>query len=188
MASADWCLPASTEIGGREYRLNTDFRDILEIISYLENERDKQAATLIALALFYEEFEEMPPDDWTEAAQYLEGFIGCFEPEDGRPAPRSIDWEQDYNMISADVNKVAGCEVRMLEYLHWFTFIGYFMSIGEGQLSTVVSIRHKLNQHKQLEKWELDFYRRNKKKVDIKKRYTPEEQAEIDRLNKRLGG
>ena len=47
-------------------------------------------------------------------------------------------------MIIADINKVAGTEVRSLSFLHWWTFLSFFHAIGEGQLSTLISIREKL--------------------------------------------
>ena len=90
-------------------------------------------------------------------------------------------------MIVADVNKVAGTEIRALPFLHWWTFVSYFNAIGEGQLSTLVSIREKLRKGKKLEKREQEYYRKNKDKVDLKKRYSAEELAEQERLKKLLG-
>ena len=57
-------------------------------------------------------------------------FINAGHPKAGSRR-KLIDWEQDYPMIIAEVNKVAGCEVRS-PYLHWFTFIGYFNAIETG--------------------------------------------------------
>ena len=90
-------------------------------------------------------------------------------------------------MIVADVNKVAGTEIRVLPFLHWWTFVSYFNAIGEGQLSTLVSIREKLRKGKKLKKWEQEYYRKKKDKVDLKKRYSAEELAEQERLKKLLG-
>ena len=187
MAGANWSLPTKAEIGGRVYRLNTDYRDVLEIIGYLQEEKSPQAAVHIALALFYEEYDDLPPRHWREALDYLTSFLACFEQDDGKPHPKLIDWEQDYTVIVADINKVAGTEVRALEYMHWFTFIAFFNSIGEGQLSTLVSIRQKVQKRKKLEKWEQEFYRQNRHKVDFRTKYTPEELAEQARWKERLG-
>ena len=98
-----------------------------------------------------------------------------------------MDWNQDAKEIVADVNKVAGQEIRAMPYLHWWTFLSYFHAIGEGQFSTIVSIRDKMRKGKQLEKWEKEFYRDNKSKVDLKKRYSAEEIAEREALEKLLG-
>ena len=40
---------------------------------------------------------------------------------------------------------------------------------------------------KKLEKWEQEFYRKNKDRVDLKQRYSAEELAEQERLKKLLG-
>ena len=87
----------------------------------------------------------------------------------------------------ADVNKVAGREIRGAEFLHWWTFLSWFHAIGEGQLSTLVSIRDKLRRGKKLEKWEQDYYRGHKDQVDLKKHYSAQELQEQERLKKLLG-
>lgn len=180
-----WKLPESVEFGGTVYELNTDFRDILEIMGYLNDpDTPEYLRWRIAIALFYEG--EIPQEHHQEAMEYLAAFIACGE-LDAKPGPKLLDWEQDAKAIVADVNKVAGTEIRVLPYLHWWTFLSYFQAIGEGQLSTLVSIRDKLRRGKKLEKWEQEYYRENKGRVDLKKRYSAEELAEQERLKKLLG-
>lgn len=180
-----WALPETAEIGGKTYPLNTDYRDVLEIMGYLNDpDRPEYLRWRIALALFYEG--DIPDEHRQEAMEYLASFIACGE-TDAHPGPKLLDWEQDAKAIIADVNKVAGTEIRALPYLHWWTFLSYFQAIGEGQLSTLVSIRDKLRRGKKLEKWEKDFYRENKSRVDFKKKYSAEELAEQERLKKLLG-
>lgn len=181
-----WELPESAEIGGRVYELNTDYRDILQIIGYLnDQDRPEYLRWRIAIALFFEG--QIPEEHRQEAMEYLAAFIACGENEDTKPGPVLLDWEQDARAIVADVNKVAGKEIRSLPYLHWWTFLSYFQAIGEGQLSTVISIRDKLRRGKKLENWEREFYRENKSRVDLKKRYSAEELAEQERIKKLLG-
>ena len=85
-------------------------------------------------------------------------------------------------LIVADVNKVAGQEIRALPFLHWWTFLGYFHAIGEGQLSAVVTIRDKLSRGKKLEEWEKDYYRENRKTVELQRRLSREEIREQERI------
>ena len=181
-----WGLPVVARIGGAEYEIQGDFRDILGIFRYL-NDPDKPEFLRwrIAVALFYEG--EIPDGLMQEAVGYLVWFIGCGEKAQ-RPGPRLLDWEQDAQVIVADVNKVAGTEVRALPFLHWWTFMAYFNAIGEGQLSTLVSIREKLRTGKKLEKWEQEYYRKNKGRVELRKRYSAEEIAQKERLEALLGG
>ena len=125
-----WSLPTSATIGGVEYQLNADYRDILEIFEYLNDpDNPEWLRWQIAIALFYEG--EIPEEHQPEAMQYLADFISCGEQEE-KPGPKLLDWEQDASLIAADINKVAGTEIRAVEYLHWWTFYGWFLGIGEG--------------------------------------------------------
>ena len=178
---SSWGLPTQAVIGGRQYAIHSDFRDILEIFSYLDDpELPEYLRWQIALALFYEG--SIPPEQQPEAVEYLLSFLNCGKAESSKPGPKLLDWEQDAPMIVADVNKVAGQEVRALPFVHWWTFLSWFHAVGEGQLSTVVSIRDKLRRGKKLEGWEKDFYRENKSAVDIRKRYSKEELEEQEKL------
>lgn len=174
-----WGLPTSLTVGGREYRINADYRDILEIISYLQDE-DAITGRYVALALFYEGFEDMPRTDHPQAMEELARFIDLGEdPEEGPSPPRTIDWEQDRTVIVSEINKVAGLEVRSLPFLHWWTFMGWFGAIGEGQLSTLVALREKLRKGKKLESWEREYYQQNRSRVDFKRRYTADEEQAL---------
>ena len=133
------------------------------------------------------DYEEFPEEHLQEAMEYLAQFITCGQ-QDGKPAPKLIDWEQDAQPIIADVNKVAGTEIRALPFLHWWTFMAWFNAIGEGQLSMLVTIRDKLRRGKKLEKHEQEYYRQNRSRVDLKRRYSADEEAEFDHLKQLLGG
>ena len=61
-----------------------------------------------------------------------------------------------------------------------------FNEIGEGLFSTVIQIRRKKNNNERLDKYEQKFYNANKKLIDLKVKYSLEEQKEIDELNKLL--
>ena len=181
-----WELPREAEIGGKTYRLNTDYRQILRIFSWLQREEYPEFLRWrIALALFYDE--QIPDQDFQEAADYFRRFVNCGQAETDKPGPRLLDWEQDAQDIVADVNKVAGQEIRGISYLHWWTFLGWFQGIGEGNLSTLVSIRDKLRRGKKLEKWEQAYYNSNRNRVNLRKKYSANELAEQERLIKLLG-
>ena len=176
-----WELPKETVIGGKTYHLHTDFRRILEIFSCLQEESYPEFLRwFMTFALFYEE--SIPDEDFGEAAEYFCWFVNCGREETQNPGPQLISWQQDAQDIVADVNKVAGQEIRALPYLHWWTFLGWFQGIGEGNLSTLVSIRDKLRRGKKLEGWEQEYYRQNKSRVKLQKNYSAEELAEQERL------
>lgn len=175
-----WQLPVSARIGGREYPIHADFRDILEIFAYLEDpDLPEYLRWQIAVALFYEG--QIPQQHYSQAMEYLVSFISCGQ-QGEKPGPKLIDWQTDAMAIVSDMNRVAGMEIRSLPFVHWWTFMAWFHGIGEGQLSAIVSIRDKLRRGKKLEDWERDFYRENKHRVDMKKRYSREELAEQARI------
>ena len=131
-------------------------------------------------------FEEIPTNV-EEALKQASWFLdGGKQYEEFNKSKKIMDWEQDESIIFSAINKVAGCETREKEYMHWWTFLGYFSEIDEGLFSTVINIRQKRNSGKKLEKYEQEFYRNNKTLIDLKQRYTAEEQKEIDRLNELL--
>lgn len=180
-------LPVKTRLGEREYDLHTDWRDILEIFTYLEDpDIPEYLRWQIAVALFYEQ--EVPPEDMQAAMQYLARFIAGGSGEKTKARKKLLDWQQDGTIIVAEVNRAAGQEIRALPYLHWWTFLGWFHTIGQGQLSMLVSIRDKLLSGKKLEPWEKEYYRDNKNQVDIPKRYSREEREQMQKLQLLLEG
>lgn len=183
-------LPVSLEVAGTEWDIRTDYRDVLVIMAaYNDPELSDGEKAEVMLNILYETFELIPREHWEEAAKKAVWFLDCGQTEsDKKPQKKLIDWEQDEPLLFPAVNKVAGKEVRALEYLHWWTFMGYFMEIeGDGLFSTVLGIRQKQSKGKRLEKWEQEFYQNNKDMCKIRTRYTQEEQEEIDYYNKLLG-
>lgn len=179
-----WTLPTSVNIGGLEYPINADFRDVLEVIGFLNDEsRPVYLRWQLAIGLFYDG--EIPEEHQKEAMEYLTNFISYGETE-SKPGPKLMDWEQDAQIIIGDVNKVAGKEIRGEKFLHWWTFLSYFYGIGEGQFSTIVSIRSKKRRGKKLEKWEEEFYKENKSKIEFRRPQTTEDAATLEYFKKWL--
>lgn len=174
-------LPDRLDVCGTMYEIRAEYRAALDICAALSDpELNGQEKAIAALTILYPQFRDMPMEHYQEAIQKCCWFLN--RGEDGGnacPRPKAIDWEQDFQMIVSDINKVAGCEVRSMPFCHWWTFLSWFDGIGEGQLSTVVSIREKLRKGKKLADWEREFYRENRAKVDFKVQHT---QAEEDVL------
>lgn len=176
-----WYLPQKAIIGGVEYPINTDFRDVLEIFSYLDDpDTPEFIRWQVALALFYQG--QIPESHRKEAMEYMALFLNGGRADRQKAAPKLLDWEKDCDLIISDVNRVAAREIRLEKYIHWWTFLSWFHAIGEGQLSCVVGIRDKLRRGKRLEGWEKDFYRENKERIDLKKPCSAEELEEKRRL------
>ena len=170
-------LPASVEVGGIAQKARTDYDAILDIIEIL-NDPDlaDQERAFLAIMYFYENWEDIPQDDYQEAIEKLFWFIngGKIQTETA-PRPKLVDWEQDWDLIVPPINKVLGREIRAGAPIHWWTFLSAYMEIGECTFSTVVSIRDKQARGKPLDKSEKEWYRRNRDIVDLEHRYTMEE-------------
>lgn len=178
-----WKLPTSLCVGGEDWNIRSDFRAVLDILKYFSDpdyEPDEQWE--ICLDILYEDYADMPAHLKQEAAKKAMDFINMGAEDDKKPKPRLMDWEQDASIIIPSVNRVLGKEIRALPYLHWWTFLGAYMEIGEGLFSQIIGIRQKKAKGKKLEKWEQEFCRENKELIDLKKKYSEEEKAERDRL------
>ncbi len=185
--ASPWRLPTSLEVGGVDYPIRTDFRDVLyllEIFGDPEYEPDEQGA--ICLRVMYPQWESIPAERQEEAlaraVEFIDMGVGGENGRDRGRKPRTVDWEQDGPIIVPAVNKVLGQEVRAMEYLHWWTFLGAYMEIGESLFTTVLGIRQKRARGKKLEKYEQEFCRDNRDLVTLRKKQTAAERERQDAL------
>lgn len=159
-----WQLPQKAILSGKCYPFYADYRDILQIIGYLGDEKLPVSFRWeIALQLYYKR--PVAPAHKQAAMAYLGRFL-CRDQEDV-PAPKLICWRQDADAIIADINRISGREIRSEEFVHWWTFLSWFDSIGPGQLSQRLSIRQKLRRGEKLTPEEREFYRLNRKKIRL---------------------
>ncbi|MBQ1791183.1 MAG: hypothetical protein II008_13485, partial [Oscillospiraceae bacterium] len=87
-------LPASVNIGGREFRIRTDFRAILDIIAALNDpELDNYDRAAVALGIFYED--EIPTDTEAAVRECMKFISGGEKQESPKSGPRLVDWEKD---------------------------------------------------------------------------------------------
>ena len=130
---------------------------------------------LAALDIFYPDFLTIPGEQLREAAEKMLWFINCGDEGGNRKRPKLMDWEQDFQYIAAPINRVVGQEIRAMPYLHWWTFISAYYEIGDCFFAQIVRIRSLRAKGKRLEKADQEFYRENKRLVDIKEKYSEAE-------------
>lgn len=185
-------LPETLAVDGVEYPIRTDYRNVLQMFeAFQDPELTQEEKWIVAVYLMFEDF--FCDDDVLQAVQdgfdldesikQISWFISAGQPEKQVLERPTYNWKQDEQIIFSSVNKVAGRETRELEYLHWWTFLGYFYEIGEGTFSFVVGIRNKLNKGKKLEKHEKEFLAHNRELVRLDKPKTREEQEQEDKYN-----
>lgn len=172
-------LPTSLKIGEVDYRIRYNWYAIMDILAACNDPMlDDHSRMAVILCIFYPDWERIPQSKYEEALQKACDFIDCGQKDDGKPRPKMIDWEQDAPVIIPEINKVAGREVRIDPGIHWWTFFGWFIGIGDGLLASILHIRKKRAQHKKLDKWEQEFYDANRVLIDMKTAETDEIKAE----------
>lgn len=192
-----WELPTSITVDGTVYVIRTDFRAVLDVLTamndpdlFFPDASDQEKAWIqmdTTLQILVVDYDNLPPEKCVEAYDQLIDFIDCGAKDDPKkPQPRLMDWEQDAQIIIPAINRVHGKEIRSLPYLHWWTFLGAYMEIGDCLFSQVINIRQKKQKCQKLEKWESDFYRNNKEMIDLHKKLSAEEKATKESIEKWL--
>lgn len=170
-------LQDAVTVDGRSCRIRTDYRVILEIFVMLQDpELDDGDRTEALMRMFYVD----RPEDVKAAIEAFASFVDP-RPRSDRKRPGLVDWEADFELIAAAVNHVLGTECRALPHLHWRTFLGAYMEISPDSLfSRVISIREKTKSGRKLEKWEREWYRKNRDLVDLPMKYSESEKALLE--------
>ena len=181
-------LPTALEFGGRKWAINSDYRDVLRTLTAFEDpDVSDEEKAFICLHNTYPDLDEIPGEHLQAAFDAAVAFID-HGAAGAKGAPRTVDWEQDAPILFPAVNRVAGYEVRGAAFLHWWTFLGFFMEIRDSVYATVLALRQKKARGEKLEKWEQDFWRQNAEICRIQPRLSASEQAEKARLEALLGG
>lgn len=190
MASA-WEFPTSLSIGGVEYEIRTDYRAVLDLLTALNDpeltDEDEGITSYmqsqVILQIMFPDCDSIPQEHIQEALDKVAEFIDMGISDDHKK-PKTMDWEQDAPILVPAINKVLNCEIRAQKYIHWWTFLGAYMEIGESLFSNVIHIRQKKASGKKLEKWEEAFYKENKSLIDFKKveKRSEEEKKALDDL------
>ena len=186
-------LPTSIIIGDKEFTIRNkgDYRLVLDCFITLDDEElSLEERVLSCLLIFYEDVNEISDiskfPNLQEAIEKMYNFFNCNEIQ----APgmkmnyKLIDWEKDSQLICSAINQVANKEIRNEHYIHWWTFMAYFIGIGECTLSTILDIRYKIAKGKKLEKHESQFKRDNPQYFNFNMRTV--EQKEADELARQL--
>lgn len=182
-------LPTSLSFGDRDWEINTDYRVILNILTAFEDvELTDAEKSYVCLYNLYVDYEHIPRNLLQAAYDAAIAFIDVGQHDDKKNTRKTMDWVQDAPLIFPAVNRVAGFEVRSADYIHWWTFMGYFMEIKDSTYSTVLSLRQKKWVHnKKLEKHEQEYWKNNRAICEFKRKETEEDKAKKAELEAILG-
>ena len=180
-------LPTSLNVNGKDFAIRYEYTAVLDIIRAMNDpELEDNEKVYVCLFILYEDFDQLEKSDYEEAFKQALKFMDNGMDNDKKQNVRMVDFEQDARIMFPAVNRVAGREIRNEDGIHWWTFLGWFMEIGECTYSTVLNIRSKKAKNKPLEKWEKEFFNENKSLCEIQPRLTQKEKEEEERLNKLL--
>lgn len=165
-------IPVSVTIEDREYPIRNkgDYRMVLDCFDALNDSQLSQENRIVtALIIFYDNVNDERDllsffgTNLEKPVLEMFRFFNCGQdsPPGSQTPYKLVDWKQDSQLIAAAVNNVANKEIRVEPYIHWWTFMGYYLSIGESAFSTVVEIRSKIKKGKKLEKYEQEYKRSN---------------------------
>ena len=182
-------IPTYIQVGEQSYNITKqgDFRMVLDCFAALNDEElSKEERLIAALIIFYEDFNdaedvlELDLETLEALTKEMYKFFNCGN-SDGvgnRVKHNLVDWEKDEQFICSAVNNVAKKEIRLEPYLHWWTFMGYYLAIGESPMSTIISIRNKIVEGIKLEKYEQEFRRDNPQYFEWNSKTQEEKDAE----------
>lgn len=171
-------LPKTLEINGIEYAIRSDFREVLEVLEIMADvDLIQEERWYLTLLFFYPDFDMISYSDYEEATKRCYWFLnGGKTEEDTGNHPRLMDWQQDFPLIIAPVNRIMGHDIRGDEYVHWWSFLAAYGEIGECTWAQVVHIRDAKARGRPLDKTDQEWYRKNKNLVDLDQKITTQEE------------
>lgn len=182
-------LPETLVVNDKEYEIRTCYQDIIPVlIAFNDPELNPQEKAYVLLKRVFYDYENIPSEDIEEAYSKAIWFVdGGRDYAVSETDIKTMDWKHDEFILFAEINKIAGMEVRKCKDVHWWTFLGYYMEIGDGVFLTIVNLRKKKAKNQKMEKWEKEFWDQNKALCELDIEFTQEEKDLIDYYNQILG-
>lgn len=196
-------LPTTVHVFDRTYKIRDkgDYRTIILINKTLSHpDFIEEEKAISALILFYDGLEDTDdvlnefetPELLKEAIKQMQIFISCGEDNSVgyKINYKLYDWEKDEKLIMSSINPMLGQgqDIRAFKYMHWWTYISYFMGIKESPLSNVIGIREKLIKGKKLEKYEQEFRRDNPEYFNWQQLEKSQEEKDFENYIKDIWG
>ena len=143
--------PASVNVGGKDYEIETDFRTIIEVENMIfgplteeqetfareiqrQSELSAEDAELnaryfYAMQLFYK---GCIPDDLEEATEKLIWFYACGKKQKGnKPKEPVLSFVNDMDYINAGFLQDYGIDLFDVDYMHWWKFMSLFSALHD---------------------------------------------------------
>jgi hypothetical protein len=131
--------PTSVIVAGAgNFAVNTDFRNVLKIFALRDEDLEPCEAVVLQLRLFYADFETIQAQINAHPMAFYNAMVDwilCYKQEKGEAGKKTLDYEQDWQMIIAafqhDYNIALDDENTRL---HWHKFISLLNGLNESNL------------------------------------------------------
>lgn len=172
MSLVNYYLPTTLNVAGVERAIRSDYRSGLDICIAMQDEelKDYDKVAVILDILYIDTLE---PEVYTEALSQALGFLACGS-SDGQTEKKAsktadlIFWQADFDIFIPSLNRVAGSDIRGMDYLHWWSFVGLFQEMGDCFFSRVMAIRDARATGRKLTDDEKAFWKKHKDVIDPK--------------------
>lgn len=179
-------LPDSVEVGGKDYKIKTDFRLWL---SFGRLSRENPRFGDFDYLYEYDGLEAVAPQDRKAGFEALKEFYDpkcpLPRPTGGGSSERVVDFEQDADLIFAAFWQFYGIRLTTAD-LHWHEFLALFRGLKDTKLNDVMGWRaFEPDNSKGMEKW-------NKSMGELKRAwaldsyFTKEDLETLDAFNARF--
>ena len=160
-------LPESVTIGGKDYKINTDFRvSILFETMMLDEDFPDELKGTQAIELYFTD--DIPPTEyWEEALQKIIEFYSCGKSQqpNNKKGQKSIQeiysFEYDDDYIFSAFYQQYGIDLTTVN-MHWWKFKALFKSLSE-RCKIVEIMNYRIIDISKVSKEQQNFYRSMKK-------------------------
>lgn len=170
-------LPTTTVIQGIEYKIASDFRDMLEIEAILASDKSDAEKGAKVLQKFYG---CIPMDD-ESAVEYLTLFFRCGTEKENKDKEKASKAENQSGVYKAPVYSFShdgeliyaaflaqyGIDLLDIPYLHWWKFISLFNGLSKEHLISEVMHCRAVEIRTDMPKEKKDYYQKMKKEYAI---------------------
>lgn len=161
----EYSPPETLRIGGKEYPVRTDFRDVLQYDRILKADPGDGSRLEEALRFML----GVLPDDAARAVDQLNWFVRCGDGEEKRyrPSPKLLgvncekpmDYGLDARLIWSAFRRVYQIDLRQTGYLHWWDFQAMLEELPEDvRLNRVIRYRTIDTRNRNLSREERALY------------------------------
>lgn len=127
-------FPETVSVRGREYPVETDFREWIRFVKLVE---DGTVPWRVKCRLLMQWYVEDVPDDLEAAIDALGGFLamhvdeGLEEAESGKTEKQVYSFDEDMIWIYSAFREVYGINLQTIRYMHWWEFQTLFIGLPE---------------------------------------------------------